>query len=181
MAVQNRQEVIVDSSVLINFLRVGRLDLLANHPQYRFLVTEHVRAEITAEFPEQLELLQRSLVEGGIEEIRVEHPIALECFAKLASSGRLGLGECSAIAEASRRHVPVAIDDRAARRLGRKLDQNLRLLDTQALVVSMIRTRLLTLDDADALKEVWEHKHRFKLGLRSFRDAMGEDGETAFK
>jgi len=39
--------VISDTSVLLNFLRIGRLDLLTSHRDYRFAVTEHVIGEIT--------------------------------------------------------------------------------------------------------------------------------------
>lgn len=39
--------VVSDTTVLINFLHVARLDLLCRHRDYSFVVTEHARAEIT--------------------------------------------------------------------------------------------------------------------------------------
>jgi hypothetical protein len=36
--------VVADTSVLVNFLRIDRMDLIGHHPQ-RFLATDHVDAE----------------------------------------------------------------------------------------------------------------------------------------
>lgn len=38
--------VITDTSVLINFLVLDRTELLARLPNHRFVVTDHVRAEV---------------------------------------------------------------------------------------------------------------------------------------
>jgi hypothetical protein len=50
MSNARRTAVLLDTSVLINFLAVDRVDLLGHHPRYRFLVTEHVRKEVTAHY-----------------------------------------------------------------------------------------------------------------------------------
>lgn len=47
-------DLITDTSTLINFLRIGRVDLLAGLTSYRFVVTDHVRAEVTSYYPAQL-------------------------------------------------------------------------------------------------------------------------------
>jgi predicted nucleic acid-binding protein len=48
----NKKILITDTSVLINFLNINRLDLLIAYPG-KFLITEHVIEEITIDFPEQ--------------------------------------------------------------------------------------------------------------------------------
>jgi predicted nucleic acid-binding protein len=58
---QSPKDVVVDTSVLINFLNVDRLDLFASHPQYRFLVTEHVKREVTEHYPQQINRLNVGL------------------------------------------------------------------------------------------------------------------------
>lgn len=49
--------VITDTSVLINFLVLDQLHALSQLTEFDFSVTEHVRAEITEHFPEQLQRL----------------------------------------------------------------------------------------------------------------------------
>ena len=49
-----RRLVVLDTSVLLNFLRVGRLDLLVELPGHEFLVTDHVRGEVTDHASSQL-------------------------------------------------------------------------------------------------------------------------------
>jgi len=48
MGVDAPTDVITDTSTLVNFLRIGRVDLLAGLTSYRFVVTDHVRAEVTS-------------------------------------------------------------------------------------------------------------------------------------
>src|ERR1700687_241060 len=54
-------EVSIETSVLVNFLAVDRVDLLAVHPSYRFIITDHVRGEITSYYSEQFERLERAM------------------------------------------------------------------------------------------------------------------------
>jgi hypothetical protein len=49
MATDGRSIVVIDASVLINFLAVDRLGLLTSHPNFKFIVTDHVRGEVTEE------------------------------------------------------------------------------------------------------------------------------------
>jgi len=52
--------VITDTSVLINFLVLDRAGLLARLSTHRFVVTHHVRAEITTHYHEQLQRLEQA-------------------------------------------------------------------------------------------------------------------------
>ena len=111
--------VIADTSVLINFLVLDGVGLLARLPHYRFVVTEHVRAKVTDDFPDQLQRLEAAFTAGILEEIRVTDLGEVQLFAQLTAT-RLGIGECSAIAVAARRRFARAIDDkRAVKKLAR--------------------------------------------------------------
>lgn len=166
------EHVILDTSVLINFLAVDHMDLLARHPGYRFLITEHVRGEVTAHYSDQVERLNAALTTNALEETRVEAVEELALFAQLTQNRRLGLGECAAIAAAVHRGHVLAIDDKVARRAALTLSQSLPVIDTQALMVSLIRAGVLSVEDADAIKTDWETNHSFALKVRSFEDIL---------
>ena len=89
--------IVLDSSVLINFLRIGRVDLLTGLP-LRFVVTTHVAAEISDGFPKQREQFEAALATGAVEQHDVVEAAAIGHFGRLWATGRLGAGECAAIA-----------------------------------------------------------------------------------
>jgi predicted nucleic acid-binding protein len=171
MATAGRLIVVIDASVLINFLAVDRLGLLTSHPQFRFLVTDHVRGEVTED--DELARLDAALDAQLLEQVSVVGPRELELFAKLTADGRLGVGECVAIALASVQSFIVALDDKAARKQCTSLDPSLQVLDTVELVLSLIRLQVLTVEEADAIKFEWEMNHRFTLKFASFGDLPG--------
>lgn len=69
----------------------------------------------------------------------------------------------------------VALDDKVARKETRKLFHDLGLLNTQTLIVSMIRAGVLSVEEADHMKAVWEKEHRFRLKIGSFADLLSEE------
>lgn len=164
--------VVLDASVLINFLAIDRADLLRAH-RSRFVVTTHVRGEIAAHYPEQVERLRAAFDAGTLSEIDVDGPPELETFGRLSETGRLGSGECSAIACAHHRGFVLAIDDRQARKQCARLNPELRLTDTPTLVLDLIRAAHLTIAQADAMLDAWATSHRFRLPFTSFKDALG--------
>lgn len=163
-----RVPVLLDTSVLINFLAINRIDLLARHPGFRFTITEHVRAEVSTHYSEQLARLLAALAEGGLEEARVESIEELALFARFTENPRLGLGECAATAAAITRGSILAIDDKAARKAALEYSPRLGLIDTQAIVLSLIRAGELTVQEADSIKEIWAQQHNFRLRIDSF-------------
>lgn len=163
--------VVTDTSVLINFLALDKLNLLSALKGKRFLVTDHVRDEVTAHYPEQLERLNQALATGIIEEISVTDFSELQLFAELTQTG-LGLGECSAIAVAVHRSYTVAIDDKTARKRIAVRHPTVAVLTTESLVILMIRESVLTVAGADAMKSEWEAHHRFRLPFQSFAERI---------
>ena len=163
--------IVTDASVLINFLRIDRTDLLAGH-SHAFLATDHVAAEITDRFPDQQQRFAAALEAGAISETRVTTPEEIRLFGSMFAAGRLGASECSAIALAVHRRYILAIDDRLATTHARRADATLRILATQDLVVSMICQGLLEIAQADRIKQEWATRHRFRLKLDSFKDLI---------
>ena len=88
---------VLDASVLVNFLRVDRMDLLAAHLR-GFVVTDHVSEEITESYPDQQKRFIAACREGILDRKSVTTPRAWELFESLVKTRVLGVGECSAIA-----------------------------------------------------------------------------------
>jgi predicted nucleic acid-binding protein len=170
-----RAIVVADTSVLINFLRIDRMDLIANHPA-SFIATDHVAAEIVDTYPDQQARYAAALNAAQITEQRIDDPAELELFLRLAAKGRLGAGERAAIAVALNRGCALAIDDsRAIHRALQEaaLGENaLSILRTQDIVVELIRKGVVSVEAADAIQVDWATNHRFKLKIASFQDLL---------
>jgi predicted nucleic acid-binding protein len=165
-------DVVTDTSTLVNFLRIGRVDLLAGLDSYRFVVTDHVRTEVTAFYPAQLANLEFAIMAGHVVEITLDTPAELVAFGELKTL-RLGDGECASIAAALSRGTPLVIDDIRARKKALEREPGLRLLDTIGLMVEAIQAGLITIPEADIIKADWEKNHRFiKKHFSSFSELI---------
>jgi predicted nucleic acid-binding protein len=152
--------VVADTSVLINFLRIDRMDLIGHHPQ-RFLATDHVEAEITSDYPDQRTRYQAAVVSGQLDTCSVVDPDEVTLFLRLRPGERLGAG------------YPIAIDDdRAVKRAVREMGAKLEVVKTVDVIVTLIRTGVLNTDAADQIKDEWTHQHRFRIKAASFRDLL---------
>lgn len=163
--------VITDTSVLVNFLVLDQAALLARLPDHRFVVTEHVRAEITDHYQDQLQRLEAAFAAGILEEIRVTDLPEVQLFAQLTATG-LGIGECSAIAVTAHRNLSLAIDDKRAVKKLKNAGYNLTIHSTETIVVLLIQHAVLTVQEADAMKQEWELHHRFRLPFGSFAERL---------
>lgn len=165
--------IVADTSVLINFLRIDRMDLIGAHPD-AFLVTDHVATEIID--PIQQSRYATALAAGSLVEQRVDDPVEVAIFLRLAQRGRLGAGERSAIAVALNRGYRLAIqDNRAIRRAIQEAGMSgnaIPIVRTQDIVVELIRCRALTVENADAMLADWARNHRFKLKFSSFSELL---------
>ena len=163
--------VITDTSVLINFLCIDRMDLIARH-SHRFMITGHVVEEITDHYPEQQARLNAALADGTLEEVTVSGDVALHLFRTLSETGRLGAGESAAIACAIANNYAIAIDDRAAANQARQLKPELVVLGTQEIMVHLIRLGVIDLTEADGVKDTWAEQYRFRLAIGSFSELL---------
>jgi predicted nucleic acid-binding protein len=163
MESHDKRILVSDTSVLINFLKVDRMDLVRD-VSFDILVTEHVTEEIDASFAVEHGRYLHALEAEWITAVSLSTPEELALYAKLTATQRIGLGECSAIAYAVTQRCGLAIDDRRATTQARRESDDLTIVRTQDLMVYMISEGLVTIDQADEIKRAWESDHHFKLG-----------------
>jgi hypothetical protein len=167
--------VVADTSVIINFLRIDRMDLIGAHPS-SFIVTDHVAVEIADSYPEQQARFQAALRAGHVTQHRIDEPAEMDIFLRLSARGRLGAGERSAIAVALNKGYKLAIDDSRAIRRALKEDRHLGnpidIVRSSDVVVELIRRGVLTVEQADAIKDLWSNEHRFRLKCSTFRELL---------
>lgn len=162
---------VTDTSVLVNFLRIDRMELLGALP-CRFIVTDHAAGELTDFYPEQVERYQAALAAGHVEACTVTDEAALDIFGRLTGTTRLGVGESATIAHAMVTGAGVAIDDRRAINEAQRIAEGLVIVRTADLMVRMIELAMLTLAEADAIKDDWAANNRFRIPVVSFDEMM---------
>jgi predicted nucleic acid-binding protein len=167
---------ILDTSVLINFLAIDRARLLSSLAS-PVLITSHIVAEVAADYPDQQARLAAALQAGYLKEIEVIDLAELALFAELVSRDsskrkRLGEGECSAIAVAVHRGYHLGIEDRQAIKQVKERYPTVVIRQTQHLMVELIQAKLLTVTEADQIKQTWSAEHRFDLKLATFADLV---------
>jgi predicted nucleic acid-binding protein len=161
--------VVADTSALINFLKLDRMDLIARHSS-KFLVTNHVSDEVTKHYNSQRVRLMEALESGILQEYPVVDEQDIALFGKLCND--LGAGESSAIAFAIHRGYAIAIDDGKAIKIAKNFSKGLTIFRTQDLFQSMIQQNLIDILEADRLKHELETMHRFKMPFQSFTDLL---------
>ena len=162
---------VLDTSVLINFLKIDRVDLLGRCT-HTFFVTDHVEAELSDYYADQVRRFQKGYEAKVFSKLSLSNPAELETFAELIKTGTLGAGECSAIAAAVHRASLLAIDDIRAIRRAKALAPELEILRTQDLMVLMIQQELLSIEQADTILHAWIRHHRYHLKIGSFQELL---------
>ncbi len=141
------------------------MDLLACLPR-KVLVTDHVEAEIAETYPVQKACYAAALAAHHLDVCTVSNPEEIELFARLSPGVRLGAGECSAIAVAVHRQHALAIDDHRAVKLARReVRMDIDILQTPDLMLELIKSGAISLEEADAIKADWANHHRFMVTL----------------
>lgn len=174
MATDGRPKAIIETSVLLNFLKVDRTDLLARHPSYRFVVIDLVRNEVTRRYPVEFARLQSALAAGHLvrdDPPEATDPAELAAFAAM-STLKIGEGERAAIAAAQVRNLALAMDDERAWKRAAAYCGGISRENTASLVVALIKAGILDVAAADTLKIEWETVHRFKLRFGSFGERI---------
>jgi predicted nucleic acid-binding protein len=172
VAAPARAPAVIDTSSLINFLKIDQAQLLSLHPAFSFFVTDHVRGEVTRRYQVQFERLEAALRAGHLKETTVDTIEELQAFAELTALKRFGVGECAAIAAAFHRNWTIALDDGNAIKLIRRLYPEIPTETTPSIVVALIRANVITLAQADSFRDEWAANHRFRLPFRSFAEIL---------
>ena len=162
--------VVADSSFLINFLAIDRMDILSRLPKFRVHLVNHVRAEIRYE--SQRSRLQAAMEAGGVIEIEITDPGEILLYDELRKF--LGDGESASLAVAVSRRWVIAADEkgRFRRELFSRLGEDY-LLDTLGALVTAIRADVITVAHAEALRTQLQ-EHRFQLDPTPFDQLLRE-------
>jgi predicted nucleic acid-binding protein len=169
MSGSGARTVVLDASVVINLIHAGRLDLLGKIDGYEFVVPEQVIAlEVT--YPEQAKALSAALEAGWVRRVESTDTVEIGLYAEL--SAVMGKGEAACLAMAAHRGWMVACDEggrfrrEAEVRIGRG-----RIVNTPGIIVLAIRRGLLSIEEADRIKDVLA-QHRHVMPFASFRELL---------
>jgi predicted nucleic acid-binding protein len=162
----SRAPIAVDTSILLNFLKAQRLDLLRACTA-RLVIPAEVRGEVRR--PDQVVALDTALSGGWIVAETMTATAEVALFAQLATRGTLGIGERAVIAMAVSRGWGAALQDKPAREEALRRNKAVELHSTESFVREAIRHGVITYDEADALLVEWRTQHRFRSMLTTFR------------
>lgn len=141
--------VVADTSFLVNFLALNRMDILRGLRGYTFRIPNHVVREI--EYEDQKERLHDALTEGTLSEIELTDLAEVALYADLRRF--LGDGESACLAVAATRRWVIAADEKG--RLRREVMERLGegyLLNTPGAIVEALRARILTVSEAEEIR-----------------------------
>lgn len=155
------RKIAVDACILINLLRLGRLDILEESTSLKPVVTQSVIDEITDD-------IQRNELEGSISAGRIElidpDPTALDTFITAIESG-LGRGEASCIALSGATGILLGCDEKAGcfARFIEAIGLSGRVVTTRDLMVMAIGENRLGIDDANSLLDTLRTRLRYNV------------------
>lgn len=157
-----------DACILINFAIVNRLDVLGKIAGYHFHVTREVLGEI--EDPEQRERVEQAVRDGAVQLTALSSPDELAIFVQ--HNELLGKGESSCLALVQHRQWVLGTDETKGNKWLQVINaEKGHVLNTPGIILLAIRTGILSLDEADAIKSTLESR-RFKMSFKSFEDLV---------
>jgi len=163
------EPIVLDTSVLINYIHVDRLDLIAGC-WAEIRVVEQVQQEL--EYDEQRLVFERALAISQIQVFSVDDPVLIADALKIYQVDRRGKGESYSFVYASASNLPLAIDDKRARSLFATKDATLKMCTSKDLMVKALRMGLVSVAEADEIKDIWANQCRYRLKVESFRDLL---------
>tara|TARA_B100000315_G_C14473911_1_gene539685 strand:- start:303 stop:821 length:519 start_codon:yes stop_codon:yes gene_type:complete len=162
--------VIADANILINFMKIGRLNLLRQLQTYAFRIPEEVYQEIS--YPAQRTELDNALDQEWIEKIEITDLNEIGPYVKYRQ--QMDDGEAACLTVAVCRKWVLACDERKKKVISREIQVKLGrnyLLNTPGILLKAIRENILTVDQADKIKEDLA-QNRFVMPFESFRDLL---------
>lgn len=172
MEQQGPTPIVLDTSVLLNFVKIGRVELLGQLGTSVVLL-DQVLDEVRR--PKQRKVVKDAVTAGTLDLQSVRNPVEVALFAELRAGGRLGAGECAVLAVALTRNWVAGLQDRRAGTEGQRRCEDLVLYQTEDLVLKLIKTGYLTIEEADGFLAEWAEKHHFRSKVASFRDLNKSD------
>lgn len=165
MARQGPATIVLDTSVLLNFVNIGRIELLGQLGA-SVVLPDQVVDEIRR--PAQRKAVEDAVAAGILDLQSIRNSVEVALFTDLRAAGRLGAGECAVLAVALTRNWAAGLQDRRARLEGQHRRRDLTLCQTEDLVLALIRSGHLTVEEADGFLVEWATRHRFRSRFTSF-------------
>ena len=162
--------VITDANILINFIKIDRLNILQQLRMYAFYIPEEVYEEIT--YPAQRLVLDRALVQGWLSKTEITDLNELRSYARYKR--QMGDGEAACLAIATCRQWIMACDEQRKKLISKEVQRVLGkgyLLNTPGILLKAIREGILTVSQADAIKCSLA-QNRFVMRFASFQDLI---------
>ena len=156
--------IIVDSSPLISFLKIGRIELL-KVLEKELICTDFVRSEIFRQKHEFDNLIKT----GFFKEIQIENPQGLKGIEGLYNRG-LGRGEASSIILADSMQSTLLMDDIKAKKIANK--RGINSISTAEVVVKNIQLSNISLHEADNFIHQWRTMGEFPVRIHSFKELL---------
>jgi len=160
------QLLFVDASTLLNFLFVGRFDLVQTLG-YRIRVVDAVYNEIQSMRKELDSLIEQN----QIRTLTLEGEPLLNRLASLINRG-LDTGEAFTVAAAIEHGGVVAMDDRRAIKKSREEAPSLIVFTSSDIVVAGLKSSKISIEEADIIKSHWSTNYRFNLKFGSFKELL---------
>ena len=167
---EQRRRVIIDANVLINFIKIDRLNILQQLQMYSFFLSSEVYDEIS--YPKQRLVLDQALNEGWLKKTEITDPNELRSYAQYRR--QMGNGEAACLAIAICRQWTMACDERKKKLIFREVQRTLGedyMLNTLGLLLKALREGILTVSGADAIKDALA-EDRFIMKFASFQDLL---------
>lgn len=145
-----RRRIVVDACVLINLLRLGRLDILEESAFLFPVMTQSVLDEITDEG--QRGALESAIASGRMDSVDPVDSAAVDVFMAVIEAG-LGRGEASCIALCATSDFLLACDEKAKcfRRVVEGAGLSGKLLTTRDLICLAVNEGRLGIEEANGL------------------------------
>ena len=160
--------VITDANILINFIKLGRVDILQQLRMYAFYLSEEVYEEIT--YPAQRLVLDHAVKNGWLRETVITDQNELRSYAQYRR--QMGDGEAACLAIAICRKWIMACDEQKKKLISRTVQHHLGtgyLLNTPGILIKAIREGILSISQADAIKNTLA-QNRFVMPFASFQN-----------
>lgn len=172
MEQQDSTPIVLDTSILLNFVKIGRVELLGQLGTSVVLL-DQVFDEVRR--PKQRKVVKDAVAADTLDLQSVRDPVEVALFTGLRAGGRLGAGECAVLAVALTRDWVAGLQDRRARTEGQRRCEDLALCQTEDLVLTLIKAGHLAIEEADGFLAEWAAKHHFRSKVASFRDLNKSD------
>ena len=158
--------IVLDTSVLLNFVKIGRIELLGRLGTSVVLL-DQVLDEVRR--PEQRKAVEDAVAVGTLGLQSVRNPTEVALFAELQTGGRLGAGECAVLAVALSRGWIAGLQDRRAKVEGKRRRKDLAFYQTEDLMLKLIWADLgwiFDLEETDGFLGEYSTQHELVLSNR---------------